>query len=169
MPPQLTVLVELRDAVLARGAEDGLGVGVGDEGDAEEDGDDREGEVAEDDAVLAGDGEGGEDQEDVGEDEDGEEDDEEVRFRLNSDVMFPAIMPGAIVTYDPLRTHLQDGQMYVFSFDNAMQVRRIQKLRNGGIMLLTDNKAYLPQEVTQKELVSVDVLGAVSAVTNFYR
>lgn len=91
-----------------------------------------------------------------------------VQLNIRSDTMAPAIMPGVLVIYDPLKNNLKDGQIYLFSFDNGRQVRRVQTTINGGIKLLCDNGAYPPEQLDKSEASHLLVLGAVITVTNYY-
>ena len=98
----------------------------------------------------------------------GEDQEGFVQLNIISDTMAPTIKPGALVIYDPLRKNLKDGQMYVFSFDNGQQVRRVQTTIHGGIKLLCDNRVYPPEQLDKSETDHLQVLGAVITVTNYF-
>lgn len=91
-----------------------------------------------------------------------------VQITIDSDSMAPTIMPGAAVVYDPLKTQLKDGHMYIFSFDNGMQVRRVQTMNNGAFKLICDNSTYPPQELDKAAVEHIEVPGIVTSVTNFF-
>lgn len=90
------------------------------------------------------------------------------QYTHDSDNMFPVINKGALISYDTSQNQLQDGKMFVFKFNDLLQVRRIQIMNHGGVMLICDNNAYSSQELNKTESEELQIVGMVTAVTNYY-
>lgn len=90
------------------------------------------------------------------------------KFSAHNDAMAPTILSDAMVSYDSSRTELKDGQMFVFSFDSGHQIRRVQVTVTGAVNLLCDNAAYPSETVDKSDIDSLNVMGMVLSVTNFY-
>lgn len=55
----------------------------------------------------------------------------------------------------------RDGHIYVIRNGDHLLFKRVQTLWNDGVQLLSGNKEYPPQEISQSELGSLDVIGKV--------
>ena len=62
-----------------------------------------------------------------------------------------------------------DGHIYVIRSQDTLWVKRIQKLLNGSLLLISDNKIYPPMELNLNEASDVEIIGkVVSSSKNFY-
>ncbi len=77
------------------------------------------------------------------------------------DSMEPTISNNNTLMIDTTQRDLNDGQIYVIRTDGHLIVKRIQKLWNKGILLLSDNKEYKEQQVEPGEADDLEVIGRV--------
>lgn len=77
------------------------------------------------------------------------------------DSMEPTISDNNTVLIDTSQRNLIDGHIYVIRTDGHLIVKRIQKLWNKGILLLSDNKEYKEQQVEPNEADDLEVIGKV--------
>ena len=55
----------------------------------------------------------------------------------------------------------QDGGIYVIRQDDILLVKRVQRLLDGNLKLISDNAAYEPMVLTKDSFESLDVVGQV--------
>lgn len=77
------------------------------------------------------------------------------------DSMEPTIHDNNTVMIDTSQTELVDGSIYVIRTDNHLVVKRVQKLINKGVLLLSDNKEYKEQMLEASEANDLAVIGRV--------
>lgn len=77
------------------------------------------------------------------------------------DSMEPTISDNNTLMIDTTQRDLCDGRIYVIRADGHLIVKRIQKLWNKGILLLSDNKEYKEQLVEPNEASDLEVIGRV--------
>ncbi|CUB06653.1 XRE family transcriptional regulator [Marinomonas fungiae] len=77
------------------------------------------------------------------------------------DSMEPTIHDNNTLMIDTSKTELVDGSIYVIRTDNHLVVKRVQKLINKGVLLLSDNKEYKEQELQPSEALDLAVIGKV--------
>jgi len=77
------------------------------------------------------------------------------------DSMEPTIQDNNTVMIDTNQRDLVDGNIYVIRTDNHLVVKRVQKLINKGILLLSDNKEYKEQRLESSETQDLEVIGRV--------
>lgn len=63
----------------------------------------------------------------------------------------------------------QDGHIYVIRSSNTLWVKRIQKLLDGTLLLISDNKLYPPMQLNLSDNCDIEVIGkVVNSSKNFY-
>ncbi len=77
------------------------------------------------------------------------------------DSMEPTINDNNTLMIDTSNRELMDGHIYVIRTDGHLIVKRIQKLWNKGILLLSDNKEYREQQIEPNEADDLEVIGKV--------
>lgn len=77
------------------------------------------------------------------------------------DSMEPTISDNNTVMIDTSNRELTDGSIYVIRTDHHLIVKRVQTLLGNNILLISDNKAYQPIEVTMAESNDLEVIGRV--------
>lgn len=77
------------------------------------------------------------------------------------DSMEPTINDNNTLMIDTSQRKLSDGSIYVIRTDGHLIVKRVQKLWNKGILLLSDNKEYETQQVEPSEANDLEVIGKV--------
>lgn len=77
------------------------------------------------------------------------------------DSMEPTINDNNTLMIDTSNRELSDGHIYVIRTDGHLIVKRIQKLWNKGILLLSDNKEYREQQIEPNEADDLEVIGKV--------
>ena len=78
------------------------------------------------------------------------------------DSMMPTIADHAPVFLDTGDRDLADGGIYAMRAEGRLIIRRVQRLVGGGLQLLADNaSAYPPQEIGEKAVADLEILGRV--------
>lgn len=80
------------------------------------------------------------------------------------DSMEPTIPNGATLLIDKARNYPFDGKIYIIRIGDSIFVKRVQRLINGGIRLISDNSAYHDLELSRADLEQdnfVEILGQV--------
>ncbi|MGI1669967.1 MAG: helix-turn-helix transcriptional regulator [Neptuniibacter sp.] len=77
------------------------------------------------------------------------------------DSMEPTISDNNTLMLDTGQRELTDGSIYVIRTDGHLIVKRIQKLWNKGILLISDNKEYREQQIEPSEADDLEVIGRV--------
>lgn len=72
-------------------------------------------------------------------------------YRYKGDTMSPTIADNTVVLVDKADTSLVDGGVYAMSINQALFIRRVQRLPEG-IRLINDNPKYPFTEITQEKL-----------------
>ncbi|UUN96164.1 peptidase S24 [Acinetobacter bereziniae] len=63
----------------------------------------------------------------------------------------------------------QDGHIYVIRSGNTLWVKRIQKLLDGTLLLISDNNLYPPMQLNLSDNCDIEVIGkVVNSSKNFY-
>jgi phage repressor protein C with HTH and peptisase S24 domain len=85
------------------------------------------------------------------------------------DSMYPTIPNGSPMVVDTSKTEIRHGCIYVFDLDGDLMVKRIERLPDGTIDLISDNKDRYPtRNVPRDRLDRMNVIGRVfSAVRTF--
>lgn len=80
------------------------------------------------------------------------------------DSMEPTIMNGAPMLVDTSKTEVRNGFIYVFDVAGDLMVKRIERLPDGTINLISDNsEKYPPRNLAQHEVSRMLVIGRVHA------
>lgn len=77
------------------------------------------------------------------------------------DSMEPTISDNNTLMIDTSQRDMIDGSIYVIRTDNHLVVKRVQKLINKGLLLLSDNKEYKEQMIEPNEANDLQVIGRV--------
>ena len=85
------------------------------------------------------------------------------------DSMFPTIPNGSPMLVDTSQTEIRHGCIYAFDLDGDLMVKRIERLPDGTIDLISDNKERYPtRNISRDRLAQMNVVGRVfSAVRTF--
>lgn len=85
------------------------------------------------------------------------------------DSMYPTIPNGSPMLVDTSRTEIMNGCIYVFNVDGDLMVKRIERLLDGTIDLISDNKERYPtRNITRDRLRQMTIVGRVySALRTF--
>lgn len=63
----------------------------------------------------------------------------------------------------------QDGHIYVIRSSDTIWVKRIQKLLDGSLLLISDNRLYPPMQLKLNETCDIEIIGkVVNSSKNFY-
>jgi len=77
------------------------------------------------------------------------------------DSMEPTISNNnSLLIYTKIET-IHDGSIYVIRQDDTLLVKRVQRLLDGNLKLISDNSAYEPMLLTKNSFESLDVVGQV--------
>lgn len=85
------------------------------------------------------------------------------------DSMYPTIPNGSPMLVDTSRTEIMNGCIYVFNVDGDLMVKRIERLLDGSIDLISDNKERYPtRNINRDRLAQMTIVGRVySALRTF--
>lgn len=75
------------------------------------------------------------------------------------DSMEPFIHSGDVVLIDQASQTPVDGTIMAVGHEDSIYIKRVEKLRNGGISLVSDNPAYSPINLVGDDLESFRVIG----------
>lgn len=84
-----------------------------------------------------------------------------VIITAKGDSMEPTVRSGDILLVDKNITRLASDGIYLIERDNEVYCKRLQKLFNGGVSIMSDNEKYKPQELDQSEAEQLNVTGRV--------
>ena len=80
--------------------------------------------------------------------------------------MKPLIDDGDFVIVDTSKTELLGDGVYVIQAGGQTFIKRIQRQINGSLLLISDNPAYKPYEITQDEASNVQIIGKAIIACN---
>ena len=75
--------------------------------------------------------------------------------------MVPTIYEGDILLVDKSRKRPSDDGIYILSVDHELIAKRLQRLYDGSVKIVSDNKAYSEQSVPQDQVDRLDIIGRV--------
>lgn len=77
------------------------------------------------------------------------------------DSMAPTIGDGDVLMLDVQPDGLVTGRIYVVEVDGELLVKRIQRRMTGQVVVLSDNAAYAPEELSREDVEQLRVIGEV--------
>jgi phage repressor protein C with HTH and peptisase S24 domain len=77
------------------------------------------------------------------------------------DSMFPTIQDGAAMVVDHSQKDILNGCIYAFNIDGDLVVKRIERLWDKTINLISDNPKYPTRNLRPKQVSSLDVIGRI--------
>lgn len=77
------------------------------------------------------------------------------------DSMHPTVPDGSVMLVDMAAREPRDGCIYVLARDDAVVVKRLQRIAGGAFYLLSDNPLYEREEVARSDLEGINVVGRV--------
>lgn len=77
------------------------------------------------------------------------------------DSMRPTIGDGDLLLVDTGQARLRDNAIYVIGSEDDLIVKRLQRRRNGGVLIISDNPRYEREEVPPGEAEMLRVVGRV--------
>ncbi|MFM3957073.1 XRE family transcriptional regulator [Klebsiella sp. 1RDAk6cef] len=86
-------------------------------------------------------------------------------IRVNTDVMTPTFLMGAVLLIDTNDTNLTDNKLVVLKQSGNYLFKRVQVLMEG-VRLLSDNDNYPSIAVALEDMKSINVIGAVVMIIN---
>ncbi|OTG60370.1 hypothetical protein B9T36_07045 [Acinetobacter sp. ANC 4204] len=85
------------------------------------------------------------------------------------DSMEPTISDGDSLLVNTAEKEPQDGHIYVIRSCDLLWVKRIQRLLDGSLLLISDNKIYPPMPLKLNEASDIEIIGkVVNSSKNFY-
>jgi phage repressor protein C with HTH and peptisase S24 domain len=87
----------------------------------------------------------------------------------NGDSMYPTIPHGSALLVDTSKKDIRNGCIYVFDIEGDLMVKRIERLPDGSVDMISDNKEFYPvRNLTTDRLSQLTIIGRVySAVRSF--
>lgn len=86
-------------------------------------------------------------------------------IRVNTDVMHPTFLPGAVLLIDTTDKKLTDNKLVVLKQSGNYLFKRVQIVMDG-IRLLSDNDNYPAITVAIDDIVNINVVGSVVVIIN---
>lgn len=81
--------------------------------------------------------------------------------RVDGDSNEPVLSDGDTVMVDLSRNALQGEAFYVIRLDDLLYAKRLQRLYDGGVKIISANSAYEPMTVPQNQLSNLEIIGRV--------
>lgn len=81
--------------------------------------------------------------------------------RVDGDSNEPVLSDGDTVMVDLSRNALQGEAFYVIRLDDLLYAKRLQRLYDGGVKIISANSAYEPMTVPQSQLSNLEIIGRV--------
>lgn len=81
--------------------------------------------------------------------------------RVDGDSNEPVLSDGDTVMVDLSRNVLQGEAFYVIRLDDLLYAKRLQRLYDGGVKIISANTAYEPMTVPQNQLSNLEIIGRV--------
>lgn len=81
--------------------------------------------------------------------------------RVDGDSNEPVLSDGDTVMVDLSRNSLQGEAFYVIRLDDLLYAKRLQRLYDGGVKIISANTAYEPMTVPQNKLGNLEIIGRV--------
>lgn len=84
-------------------------------------------------------------------------------LEVSGDSMFPTLSDQDQVVVDMSIDSVVDSALYAVVFNGAVLVKRLQLMRDGSVLLTSDNKAagYVDERVPRDELIDLHIVGRV--------
>ena len=68
--------------------------------------------------------------------------------------MKPTINDGDLIYVDENRTQIKDGRIFAIEHGGIYRCKRLYRLPNGGVRIVSDNKEEYPEEILSEEDIS---------------
>lgn len=81
--------------------------------------------------------------------------------RVDGDSNEPVLSDGDTVMVDLSRNMLQGEAFYVIRLDDLLYAKRLQRMYDGSVKIISANSAYEPMTVPQNQLGSLEIIGRV--------
>jgi phage repressor protein C with HTH and peptisase S24 domain len=83
--------------------------------------------------------------------------------------MEPTISDGDSILINTAENEPQDGHIYVIRSGETLWVKRVQRMLDGSLSLISDNKMYAPMILNLETTPDVEIIGkVVNSSKNFY-
>lgn len=88
---------------------------------------------------------------------------------VRGDSMEPTINDGDSILINTVENEPQDGHIYVIRSGETLWVKRVQRMLDGSLSLISDNKMYAPMILNLETTPDVEIIGkVVNSSKNFY-
>jgi len=81
--------------------------------------------------------------------------------RVDGDSNEPVLSDGDTVMVDMSRNALQGEAFYVIRLDDLLYAKRLQRVYDGSVKIISANSAYEPMTVPQNQLTNLEIIGRV--------
>ena len=81
--------------------------------------------------------------------------------QVSGDSMLPTLSEGDTLLIDRIQQTPVGDDIFVIRFSEALLAKRLQRLANGGIRIISDNPLYPPEAIAPSDLSQLAVLGRV--------
>lgn len=82
-------------------------------------------------------------------------------INISGDSMSPAINPRDVVFVDTHNEYFDGDGVYVFSFENALFIKRLQRVKGKKLAVKSDNSAYETFYIEESEMHDLKIIGKV--------
>lgn len=83
------------------------------------------------------------------------------RFTVHGDSMTPILFDGDSILVDCSSKRIADGKIYAFSFGGDLRVKRLYRLFNGGLRVLSENPAVPEERIEPFDIDKIIIIGRV--------
>lgn len=82
-------------------------------------------------------------------------------FKVEGDSMEPFLWHGDRITVNTADKTIINGKVYAFVYQGEYRVKRLRKLLNGGIVVMSDNPSWDPETISADSLENMYIVGRV--------
>lgn len=80
---------------------------------------------------------------------------------VKGDSMSPSLSDGDMILVDLRTSRIEDSAIYVLEFEDALLVKRIQRMLDGSVVIKSDNQFYDPEVLSKDRVEALKVVGRV--------
>ena len=82
-------------------------------------------------------------------------------FTVSGDSMEPLLWEGDSITVNTSEKEVLNGKVYVFTYRGEWRVKRLRKLLDGGLLVISENPSWKDEEIPADQTDQVFIIGRV--------
>lgn len=82
-------------------------------------------------------------------------------FSVHGESMEPVLWDGDSITVDLSSKYIQNDKVYAFTYNGEYRVKRLRKMLDGGILVISDNPTWQPEKIEAQDTEGLFIIGKV--------